>query len=399
MQWVQLESRIPTERAPAAGRDLRRPPPRKVKYVKHLDEVEGIPEHVRVALRGVAEKYVFRANDYYLGLIDWQDERDPIRQLILPRVEELQAWGTLDASNEASVTVARGVQHKYPRTVLLLCNEVCGAYCRYCFRKRLFMDDNDEVSLDVSQGIDYIRSQPNVTNVLLTGGDPLLMSTRKLRDIFQRLREIEHVQIIRIGTKMPAFNPWRVLDDEELLAAIRRFSTPQKRIYVMAHFDHPRELTDEAIAGINALLEAGAIVVNQCPLIRGVNDDVDTLSRLFQTLARIGVPPYYVFQGRPTEGNAPYEVPLVEAFGLFDQARRRASGLGRRARFCMSHESGKVEVVGVDAAHIYLRYHQAKNPEDEGRFLVCRRDDQAYWLDHLEVVGAEASSPASVVAH
>ena len=93
----------------------------------------------------MTQTYVFRSNEYYLGLVNWDDPHDPIRQLIIPRVEELSNWGDLDASNEQSVTVSRGVQHKYPDTVLLLCNEVCGAYCRYCFRKRLFMDDNDEV--------------------------------------------------------------------------------------------------------------------------------------------------------------------------------------------------------------------------------------------------------------
>lgn len=394
MQIVELNRR-PSGEAPLAASGAKRSSRgRKVRYIKSIDELDGVPEHVRDDLKKVAEKYVFRANDYYLGLIDWHDDKDPIRQLIIPRIEELSDWGKLDASNEAAITVVKGAQHKYQRTVLLLCNEVCGAYCRYCFRKRLFMDDNDEVSLDVTPGIDYVRAHPEVSNVLLTGGDPLLMSTRKLTDMFRRLREIEHVQIIRIGTKMPAFNPWRVLDDDALLEAIRTYSTAQKRIYFMAHFDHPRELTDPAVEGLAALLQAGAIVVNQCPLVRGVNDDPDVLGEMYQKLERIGVPPYYLFQGRPTEGNEPYEVPIVEGFGIFDRARRQASGLGRRARFCMSHETGKVEILGVDKEHIYMRYHQAKDPADESRFMVFKRDDDAYWLDQLEPVeGMGAPGP------
>lgn len=371
---------------------------RKVRYIKHVDDLTNIPENVREELRKVSEKYVFRANDYYLGLIDWNDPKDPIRQLIIPRIEELDEWGKLDASNEKAVTVVKGAQHKYTRTVLLLCNEVCGAYCRYCFRKRLFMDDNDEVTLDVQEGLDYIAEHPEVTNVLLTGGDPLLMSTRKLESIFARLRAIPHVDIIRIGSKMPAFNPWRVLDDDKLLAAIRKHSTPEKRIYIMAHFDHPRELTPEAVAGLDALQQAGAIIINQCPLIRGVNDDPAVLGALYRKLEAIGVPPYYLFQGRPTEGNGPYEVPLVEAFTIFDRARRSASGLGRRARFCMSHESGKIEVVGVDERFLYMRYHQAKDPLDEGRFLVFHRDDEASWLDQLEPA-AGMGGPALDLTH
>ena len=359
---------------------------KKIRYIRNVDKLENIPEDVRADLQRVAEKYVFRANDYYLDLIDWKDPEDPIRQLIIPRIEELEDWGKLDASNEAAVTVAKGVQHKYERTVLLLCNEVCGAYCRYCFRKRLFMDENDEVSLDVTEGIDYIRNHPEVTNVLLTGGDPFLMSTRKLVDIFKRLREIDHVDIIRIGTKMPAFNPWRVLDDPALLEAIQTYSTPEKRIYVMAHFDHPRELTEPAIEGLDALMKAGAIVVNQCPLIKGVNDMPGVLGEMYQILERIGVPPYYLFQGRPTEGNEPYEVPLVQGYEIFEAARKVSSGLGRRARFCMSHDTGKVEVCGIDEKFIYTRYQQAKDPKDEFRFQVYHRDDNASWLDQLKPV-------------
>ncbi|MHC5111578.1 MAG: KamA family radical SAM protein [Planctomycetota bacterium] len=361
---------------------------RRVKYIRSIDAIEAIPEKDREMLRKVSERYVFRINDYYLGLINWDDPADPIRQLIIPRQEELNDWGKLDASNEASVTVAKGVQHKYRDTVLLLCNEVCGAYCRYCFRKRLFMDENDEVTNDVSEGLDYIARHPNVRNVLLTGGDPLLMSTRRIVEILQALRDIPHVEIIRIGSKMPAFDPWRLTRDEELQAAFRRFSTPKKRIYLMAHFDHPRELTDAAIAGIDCFIRNGVICVNQCPLIRGVNDDPDVLSKMFRMLSYAGCTPYYLFQGRPTEGNEPYEVPIVEGWEIFSEALRRGSGLARRARYCMSHETGKIEILAVDSEHIYLRYHRAKATAMRGLFMVFKRDDDACWLDQLEPADA-----------
>ncbi len=361
---------------------------KRVKYVRRLDKVSNIPPDLLERLEPVTREYVFRANDYYLSLIDWDDPDDPIRQLIIPREEELRDWGKLDASNEQSVTVAHGVQHKYIDTVLLLCNEVCGAYCRYCFRKRLFMDDNDEVTNDVSAGLAYIADHPEVTNVLLTGGDPLLMSTRRLVEIFDALRGIEHVRIIRIGSKMPAFDPWRVQRDEELQAAFRKYSTPEQRIYLMAHFDHPRELTPEAVEGIDTCIRNGVICVNQCPMIRGINDDPYTLAEMYERLSFIGCPPYYLFQGRPTAGNEPYEVPMVEGWQIFQKALSLGSGLARRARFVMSHESGKVEILGVDEENIYLRYHQAKDPDDLGRFFVRRRDDKAYWLDQLEPVDA-----------
>ena len=360
--------------------------PDRVKYVRSLDHIAQIPDDVRERLKKVEKRYVFRANDYYLDLIDWNDPADPIRQLIIPREEELRDWGKLDASNEASVTVARGVQHKYTDTVLLLCNEVCGAYCRYCFRKRLFMDENDETSNDISEGLRYIAEHPEVNNVLLTGGDPLLMSPRRLIDIFVKLRAIPHVRVIRLGSKMPAFDPYRVLGSAKLQEAFAEFSTPQQRIYLMAHFDHPRELTDLAVEGIAACLASGLICVNQCPLIKGVNDDPAVLRELYNRLSYIGCPPYYLFQGRPTAGNEPYELPIVRGWEIFSEAIAGGSGLARRARFVISHETGKVQVMAVDRRYIYLRYHEAKDPADIGRFFVCHRDDDAYWLDQLRPV-------------
>jgi len=359
-------------------------PAKRVKYVRDVGKLGRIPAEDRARLKKVAEKYVFRANDYYVSLIDWDDPADPIKQLIIPRDEELDDWGKLDASNEQAVTVARGVQHKYPHTVLLLCNEVCGAYCRYCFRKRLFMDDNDEVTNDVSAGLAYIADHPAVTNVLLTGGDPLLMSTRRIVEILAALRAIPHVSIIRLGSKMPAFDPWRILNDGALQEAFRTYSTPTKRIYLMAHFDHPRELTDVAVAGIDCFIRNGLICVNQCPLIKGVNDDVAVLAQLYRDLSFIGCPPYYLFQGRPTAGNEPYEVPIVRGWKIFNEAMRQGSGLARRARFVMSHETGKVEILAVDATRIYLRYHRAKDPSLRGKFMIYKRDDEAFWLDDLE---------------
>jgi KamA family protein len=302
-----------------------------VRYITNLDRIEQLKEHERQQLREVASAYAFRANDYYLGLINWEDPADPIRQLIIPRADELSDWGRLDASNEAANTVGRGVQHKYPDTVLLLCNEVCGGFCRYCFRKRLFMNGNDEATHDISTGIRYIAKHAEVTNVLLTGGDPLLLSTQRLEGILEALRQIPHVRVIRIGSKMPAFNPWRVLDDRHLQWVLRKYSTPYSRIYLMAHFDHPRELTGPAIAGIDRLIRNGVICCNQCPMIHGINDDPAVLSELFRKLSWIGCPQYYVFQGRPTAGNEPYKVPIVRGWQIFREALRYGSGLARRA--------------------------------------------------------------------
>lgn len=362
-----------------------------VRYVRDLSQVREIPPEARVHLDRVAAQYKFRANDYYLQLVDWSDPADPIRRIVVPEAGEAEAWGRLDASDEASNTVAPGVQHKYAQTVLLLVNEICGAYCRYCFRKRLFMDGNDEVSLEVEPGCRYVEAHPEVTNVLLTGGDPLLLSTRRLDQILSRVRTIPHVRIVRIGSKMPAFNPFRILEDDTLAETLGRHSHADRRVYLMAHFDHPRELTGEAVAAIDRLIRAGVIVVNQCPLLAGINDDAATLRKLFRELAAAGAPQYYLFQGRPTAGNLPYRVPIVRGWEIFQEAMRGVSGLAKRARFVMSHDAGKVEVLAVTGSQILVRYHRAKDPADRGRIVAYRRDDDAAWLD--ELVPAEHETP------
>ena len=355
----------------------------RVRYQTRLDVVPELPSSERSALRDVTERYAYRSNDYYNALIDWHDPDDPIRRIVIPDRDELDPTGTLDASNEDANTAVPGLQHKYPHTALLLVKDVCGGYCRFCFRKRLFMNGNDEVVRDIGPGLDYIRRTPKITNVLLTGGDPLLLSTPKLERILSALREIRHVRIIRIGSKMPAFNPFRILDDPTLTSMLARHSRPRRRVYVMAHFNHPRELTPDAVLAVHELLRAGVVVTNQTPLLRGVNDSAEVLAELFRSLSFLGVPPYYLFQCRPTRGNAGFAVPLVEGYRHFEEAHRRVSGLAKRARYVMSHDLGKIEIVGVDRDKIYLKFHRARRPDDAGRFLVFTRDDSAAWLDEL----------------
>jgi len=363
----------------------------KPNYIVNLNQVPQLSEAERKELEPVVNKFEFRSNDYYQNLINWDDPDDPIRRIVMPGTDELNAWGRLDASDEEVYTKVPGLEHKYEFTALLLVNDICGAYCRFCFRKRLFMDNNDEASRDVSEGIKYIKEHPEINNVLLTGGDPLILSTGKLENIFSQLRDIHHVKIIRIGTKMPVFNPYRIINDQSLLDMFQKHSTDDKRIYIMAHFNHPREITDVARKGLDMLRKTGAVAVNQTPLIRGINDDPDVLSDLFNKLSYMGVAPYYLFICRPTLGNKSYAIPIEEAFKIFETARMKCSGLAKRARLVMSHSTGKIEVVGLTETHIYMRYHRAANPQENARFMVLKRDPDAYWFDDYEEIVKEYS--------
>ena len=315
-----------------APRPQPEPLPLKVRDCRTAGQIPEIPRQVAETLERVAEKYAFRANDYYLDLIDWRDPDDPIRRLIVPHEAELDDWGDLDASDEAAITVAPGVQHKYADTALVLAAATCAAYCRYCFRKRLFMRQNEEIPRDLKPAFAYVARHPEITDVLLTGGDPLVLSTDRLGPIMRRFAAMPHVGTIRIGSKMPAFNPQRILDDEPLHDVIEEVVATGTAVYLMAHFDHPRELTELAQNAIWAVQDAGAHVVNQCPIIRGVNDDDMVLTELFEIGTALGMPQYYLFQGRPTAGNGPFMVPLVEAFDTFDRARRRSSQKASRNR-------------------------------------------------------------------
>ena len=243
------------------------------------------------------------------------------------------------------------------------------------------MNENDEVTKDVSEGLNYIKNNKEINNVLLTGGDPLVMSTSKLEPIIKQLREIDHVQIIRIGTKIPAFNPFRILNDPSLLEMFNTYSTNEKKIYVMAHFNHPRELTPEAIEGLNLLMKSGVSLVNQTPLVQGVNDDPEVLADLFSKLSFIGVPPYYVFLCRPTLGNETYSVPVERGYEIFEKSRTLCSGLAKRARLVMSHESGKIEVIGMNEEQIFFKYTRSAEKENNARFMAFYRDPKACWFD------------------
>ncbi len=359
---------------------------RKLTYYQHIQDVSQLTQTEREALQAVAERYAFRVNDYYVSLIDWDDPNCPIRRQVIPDLDELEGWGRLDPSNEQAYTVMPGVEHKYDSTALLLVSSVCEGICRYCFRKRVFIDPKKEALQDVPAAMAYIAAHPEITNVLLTGGDPLVLSTGKLERIIAELRKIEHVRIIRIGTRMPVFNPYRILDDPSLTEMISTYSLPDKRIYVMTHFCHPRELTETACAGIDRLLRAGAIVTNQCPLIRGVNDDADVLAELLCRLSGAGVVPYYLFQCRPAVGNRAYTVPIEEGYRIYEAAKARVSGLAKRIRYVMSHATGKIEILSLTNTKIFFKYHRAAEMSDSGKVLVCNSNPDACWLDDYDEI-------------
>lgn len=360
-----------------------------MKYITDIKELKNLSGDEIAQIEKVAAKYPFYANEYYLSLIDWNDPNDPIRRIVIPSLGELDRWGRLDPSDERKITVMPGLEHKYNTTALLLVSKTCAGICRYCFRKRVFLNLQQDCVEDLSAAMKYISEHKEITNVLLTGGDPLTLATDKLEEIIGRLRQIDHVHIIRIGTRMPVYNPYRITEDAKFISMLERYALPRKKIYMMTHFVHPRELTDIAVEACHLIQKTGVRMTNQTPLLRGINDKPEILSKLLQELSFCGVIPYYIFQCRPASGNKLYTVPIEEGYNIIELAKSRVSGLAKRARFVMSHSTGKIEVIGKAGDLVFMKYHRAANDADSGKLVIVKSNPAACWFDDYQEIAAD----------
>ena len=328
---------------------------------KTLSRLREIPATLAdtAILAPVESLYRFRVPNSYLQLIDHLDPRDPIRALVIPDVRELEPLGTLDPTNEAKYTVLPGLQHKFPNTGLLLVTRNCAGYFRYCFRKRLFQSTSDEVPRSLDSAFQYIAEHPEITNVILSGGDALSLPTPRLFAILEMICRIESVRVVRIGSKSPAFDPERIIEDKDLLAGLEGLDVYGKQFYLMAHFDHPREVTEKASQSIRLLARAGMTCLNQCPLINGLNSDAGVLSELFEKMAFLGCPQYYVFHCRPTAGNSHFVIPLKQAFEIFERETRAGSGLSKTARYCYAHPEAKLQILCLEGDRALVKVLQS----------------------------------------
>jgi lysine 2,3-aminomutase len=359
---------------------------RSIRTVEQLKNYVKLTQEEEEKLPVVLQKFQMAITPYYAKLMDPNDPQDPIKKLVVPSVDELKEEGYYDTSGEEDNIKVNGLQHKYKNTVLLLPTPVCTSYCRYCFRKRFTTGKlaKKETIVDWENAIPYLQEHKEVDNVLITGGDPLILSNEKLDEILGNLRLIDHIKIIRIGTKFPAFNPFRLMD-EGFLELIRKYSLPDKKIYIVAHFDHPRELTKEAIDAIDKVIKAGAHVINQAVFHKGINDNPDTLRELFKKLADSGIAPYYLFQLRPVKGSLQYRIPIKQGLEIFEESKKGLSGLARRVRYAMSHYTGKIEIFGKVVVNgeekLILKYHSCRDENMVGKILMVPLKENCYWLE------------------
>ncbi len=358
-----------------------------VSTIEELKEYIDLNADEEERLQEVIDMHPMSIPRYYLSLIDPKDPNDPIRKMAIPSVNELDVTGLYDTSGEKDNTKLPGLQHKYKNTVLLLSSNVCSMYCRHCFRKRMVGLTNDEVMGRFNEAYDYIGAHPEVNNVLISGGDSLILPTRVISHFLEKLTRLPHLDYIRFGSRMALTYPDRILKDEELLEVFQAYSKKDRRIYLSTQFNHSNEITEQSTEAINRIIESGVIVNNQTVLLRGVNDTPETLANLQKNLVRIGVNPYYVFQCRPVKRvKSHFQVPLAEGSRIVDEARGMLDGISKRFRYVMSHEKGKIEILGIKGEEMFFKHQQAKDPEDASRFFKTRLDESAGWLDELQEI-------------
>ena len=405
--------------------------------IDRIEQLQRLSAEEREDMKAVSAVLPFRVNNYVLEeLIDWNNiPDDPIYQLTFPQrgmldhndfnhmralvrrgaprdkvqaaAREIQlrlnphpaGQSDLNVPKSADGEVYPGMQHKYRETVLFfpMAGQTCHAYCTYCFRWAQFvgLENMKFASKEASGLVDYLKQHPEVESVLITGGDPLIMRTKMLRQYIEPLLapELEHIKSIRIGTKAPAYWPYRFTHDEgdgdDLLRLFEQVRASGKQLALMAHYSHPVELeTEISQLAVRRIVDSGAVVRCQAPLIRHVNDSARVWQRMWDLQVSLGAIPYYMFIERDTGARGYFEVPLARALRIYQGAISKVSGLARTARGpSMSCMPGKVMIDGAayvgDERVFVLKMIQGRNPQWVNRVFFAKYDERATWLDQL----------------
>lgn len=409
------------------------------KNIETLPQFQRLTSEQRAAIGAVSRVLPFRVNNYIADeLIDWEDiPRDPIFQLTFPQegmlsAEDFDCMQTLldtGAPEEQIQETVKGIrlrmnphpagqmelnvpivdgqeqpgmQHKYRETVLFFPSQgqTCHAYCTYCFRWAQFvgMDEFKFANNEASSLVKYVRTHPEVRDVLITGGDPMIMRTSVLESYIRPLLEIESLRSIRIGTKALAWWPHRFVSDtdaDDLLRLFEDVVNSGKHLAIMAHYSHPREMAPEiSQVAVRRIQATGATIRAQAPLIRQVNDCPDTWAAMWQKQVDMGIIPYYMFVERDTGPRRYFDVPLHRAFDIFTRAVRQVSGLGRTVRGpSMSCQPGKVLIDGVTEINgervFALKFIQGRDPNWANRMFFAKYDESASWIDDLKPAFAD----------
>lgn len=290
--------------------------------VEGISDILGLAPEEKKRINMVAQKYRFGISPYYLSLIDPDNKACPIKNQSVPSFLELNEKGELDPMDEEGWTPEEAVTRRYPDRLIIKVTNMCGMYCRFCQRRRLIGEHDSHTQKEkLKKAVEYVRRNPEIRDVLLTGGDAFLLDDRTIDWILQELRSIEHVEIIRLGTRTPVTLPQRVTPE---LAGILKKYHP---VYVNTHFNHPREITEDAARACGLLADAGIPLGNQMVLLKNVNDDKFVVRKLNQSLLRIRVKPYYIFHPKHVKGTTHFGVKIEVGLEIMDSLRGYTSGL------------------------------------------------------------------------
>lgn len=270
-------------------------------------------------IKPVHKEFPLRVNPYYLSLI--REKGDAIWKQAIPDSQELKSNGVEDPLAEEEDSPVHNITHRYPDRVLFYVSSVCAMNCRFCTRKRKVGDPKSVYEDGIGSGLEYIRQHPEIRDVLVSGGDPLMLSDSRIEFILKSLRAIQHIEIIRIGTRVPVTLPQRIT--EGLCDMLKKYHP----LYINTHFNHPREITPESKKACNMLADAGIPLGNQSVLLKGVNDKPEVMKKLVQKLLTIRVKPYYLYQADLVKGTGHFRTSVQTGLDIIGAIRGHTSGL------------------------------------------------------------------------
>lgn len=352
-----------------------------IRNANDVKKLLNLSDEETAKIEKILNEFPMAVNPYYLSLVDFGDENDPILKMCIPSVKETDLTGSFDTSDEASNTVAGGLQHKYDETALVLSTNTCAMYCRHCFRKRLVGLSDDEIANRFDEVIEYIGQHPEVTNVILSGGDALLLSNEKLDKYLGKLCALDQLDFIRLASRTPVVLPQRISEDPALLDIFEKYNKI-KQLYVVTQFNHPREINEYSTRAVKELTHRGIVVKNQTVLLNGVNAEPQVLGELLRKITSIGAVPYYIFQCRPVSGvRNQFQLPLEDGIKIVEEALSMQNGQGKCVKYCMSHKKGKIEILGISqAGEMLFKFHQAKDKENSGKIFARKLMPGQGWL-------------------
>jgi len=290
--------------------------------INHFADLIGVPAEAKEAIERVGKIYRYAISPYYLSLIDPDDPGCPIRRQAVPSPDELSPEGELDPMDESGWTPAEFVTRRYPDRLIIKVTNVCGMYCRFCQRRRLIGETDNNIPRErLKAAIDYVRENEEIRDVLITGGDAFMLSDATIEWLLDSLRKIDHVEIIRFGTRTPVTLPQRIT--ENLVNILKKYHP----VYVNTHFNSPREITKESREACERLADAGIPLGNQMVLLNGVNNDAYVVRKLNQSLLKIRVKPYYIFHPKTVKGTSHFWVRIQDGMEIMESLRGRTSGM------------------------------------------------------------------------